>query len=173
MRHRVAASVAPLFVAVLLAACGPSSAPSGGSAGQTPSAEPGGGVVTGDPCSLASPQMVAAAFGGNASEGVAGPARNCTYTLTGGSLETVNVYHYGSADDWDGVRDGFETNRGGTVDLAGIGEAAFYPKDAGPTEVVARAGGTIFSVSAGFGGSDEVNADVAELATAIAASLGD
>ena len=34
------------------------------------------------------------------------------------------------------------------------------------------AGDTVYSVSGGFGASDEVNADVAELATAIAGTLG-
>ena len=34
------------------------------------------------------------------------------------------------------------------------------------------AGDAVYSVSAGFGASDEVNADVAELATAIAGALG-
>jgi hypothetical protein len=116
--------------------------------------------------------MVAAAFGGTSSEGVAGVARNCTFTVTGGSVPTVDVFYYGTAPEWDGIRAGFEDNREGTTDVSGIGSQAFHPNDAGPTELVILAGDTVYSVSAGFGASDEVNADVAELATAIAGTLG-
>jgi hypothetical protein len=132
----------------------------------------GGGTAGTDPCNLATPDMVAAAFGGTSSEGVAGVARNCTFTVTGGSVPTVDVFYYGTAPEWDGIRAGFEDNREGTTDVSGIGSQAFHPNDAGPTELVILAGDTVYSVSAGFGASDEVNADVAELATAIAGTLG-
>jgi hypothetical protein len=121
--------------------------------------------------------MVAAAFGGSSSGGVPGTARNCTFKLTGGSVPDVDafyvdVFYYGTAAEWDGIRDGFESNRGGTTDVPGIGSGAFHPNDAGPTELVIMAGDTVYSVSAGSGASNEVNADVAELATAIAGTLG-
>jgi hypothetical protein len=133
----------------------------------------GGGFADVDPCDLATSEMVAAAFGGTASDGVPGVLPIiCDYAIDGGSSPSVSVYYYGAASNWDGIRSGFESNRGGTTDVPGIGEAAFYPNDAGPTELVVLAGDLAFSVSAGFGGSDEVNADIAELATAIAAVIG-
>jgi hypothetical protein len=127
-----------------------------------------------DPCGLATPEMVAAAFGGTADEGVPGVARNCTFTITGGIDENVNVYHYGSADNWDGVRQGFEDNRGGTTDVPGLGDDAFYPNDQGPLELVARAGDVVFSVGANFfgPGGAEVEAALFDLAEAIAAAQG-
>jgi hypothetical protein len=136
-----------------------------------------GGTAGTDPCSLATPEMVAAAFGGSSSPGVPGTARNCTFKVTGASVPNVDaffvdVFYYGTAAEWDGIRAGFESNRGGTTDVPGIGSKAFHPNDAGPTELVILAGDTVYSVSGGFGASDEVNADVAELATAIAGTLG-
>jgi hypothetical protein len=182
--------LAAVGVASLLVACA-SGAGGGSGAGSSPdvvatpasssadsaapaaSAGGGGGGTSGtDPCNLATPEMVAAAFGGSSSAGVPGVARNCTFTVTGGSVPTVDVYYYGTAGEWDGIRAGFESNREGTTDVAGIGSQAFHPNDAGPTELVIVAGDTVYSVSAGFGASDEVNADVAELATAIAGTLG-
>jgi hypothetical protein len=152
---------------------GESSPSAGGSpdAGASAGAD-GGGTAGTDPCNLATPDMVAAAFGGTSSDGVPGVARNCTFTLTGGSVPSVDVFYYGTAPEWDGIRAGFEDNREGTTDVSGIGTQAFHPNDAGPTELVIVAGDTVYSVSAGFGASDEVNADVAALATAIAGTLG-
>lgn len=178
--------LAAVGVAVLLVACasgagggsGAASSPDAvatlaGSTPAAPSAAGGGSGIAGtDPCNLATPEMVAAAFGGSSSAGVPGNARNCTFTLTGGSVPTVDVFYYGTAAEWDGIRAGFESNREGTTDVAGIGSQAFHPKDAGPTELVIVAGDTVYSVSGGFGASEEVNADVAELATAIAGTLG-
>ena len=149
----------------------------GSTAAATSAGGGGGGTAGSDPCNLATPEMVAAAFGGSSSPGVPGTARNCTFAVTGGSVPNVDafyvdVFYYGSAAEWDGIRDGFESNRGGTTDVPGIGSEAFHPNDAGPTELVILAGDTVYSVSAGSGASDEVNADVAELATAIAGTLG-
>ena len=178
--------LAAVGVAALLVAC--ASGTGGGSgaasspeavatlAGSTPAAASvaagGGGTAGTDPCNLATPEMVATAFGGSSSPGAPGVARNCTFALTGGSAPTVDVFYYGTAAEWDGIRAGFESNREGTTDVPGIGSEAFHPNDAGPTELVIVAGDTVYSVSGGFGASDEVNADVAELATAIAATLG-
>jgi hypothetical protein len=195
MRNLPSARMVVLLLAltVFVVACGSSggtpnaggSPNSGGSAdgGSTPSAggspdaaasaaTGGGGTAGTDPCNLATPDMVVAAFGGTSSDGVPGVARNCTFTLTGGSVPSVDVFYYGTAPEWDGIRAGFEDNREGTTDVSGIGSQAFHPNDAGPTELVILAGDTVYSVSAGFGASDEVNADVAELATAIAGTLG-
>ena len=174
-----AVGVASLLVACASGAGGGSGAASSPDAVATPvgsapaaSVEGVGGGTAGDPCNLATPEMVATAFGGSSSAGVPGNARNCTFTVTGGSVPTVDVFYYGTAAEWDGIRAGFESNRGGTTDVPGIGSEAFHPNDAGPTELVIVAGDTVYSVSGGFGASDEVNADVAELATAIAGTLG-
>jgi len=179
--------LAALGVALLLVACASGSGGGSGAAstpeavatlaGSTPAAASAagggsGGATSTDPCNLATPEMVATAFGGTSSPGVPGNARNCTFTVTGGSVPTVDVYYYGTAGEWDGIRAGFESNREGTTDVAGIGSQAFHPNDAGPTELVIVAGDAVYSVSAGFKASDDVNADVAELATAIAARLG-
>ena len=187
----VRAALAAVGVASLLVACASGTGGGSGSAsspevvatlaGSTPPAASasgvGGGSAGTDPCNLATPDMVAAAFGGSSSPGVPGTARNCTFAVTGGSVPNVDVFYvdvfyYGTAAEWDGIRAGFESNRGGTTDVPGIGSKAFHPNDAGPTELVILAGDTVYSVSGGFGASDEVNADVAELATAIAGTLG-
>jgi hypothetical protein len=127
-----------------------------------------------DACSLATPEMVSSAFGGTASDGEPGIARNCTFAITGGVDESVDVYHYGSSADWDGVRQGFEENRGGTTDVPGLGDEAFHPNDQGPLELVVRSGDVIFSVAANiFGpGGPEVEAALVDLAEAIADSQG-
>lgn len=183
--------LAAVGVASLLIACASGTGGGSGSAsspdavatfaGSTPAAASlsggGGGTAGTDPCNLATPDMVAAAFGGSSSPGAPGTARNCTFAVTGGSVPNVDVFYvdvfyYGTAEEWDGIRDGFESNRGGTTDVPGIGSGAFHPNDAGPTELVIVAGDTVYSVSAGSGASDKVNADVAELATAIAGTLG-
>ena len=186
----VRVALAAVGVASLLVAC--ASGTGGGSGfasspeavatpnGSTPAASASGvgdGTAGTDPCNLATPEMVAAAFDGSSSPGVPGTARNCTFAVTGGSVPNVDVFYvdvfyYGTAAEWDGIRDGFESKRGGTTDVPGIGSGAFHPNDAGPTELVIMAGDTVYSVSAGSGASNEVNADVAELATAIAGTLG-
>ena len=118
--------------------------------------------------------MVQAAFAGTFAEGVEGEARNCSFTLEEGPTFSVSVFHYGSADDWDSTRQGFETNRSGATDVEGIGDAAFFPVDTGPRELVAQAGGEIFSVSV-FTGFEEPNDNVingiADLSKAIADDL--
>jgi hypothetical protein len=106
----------------------------------------GGGSNIASPCDLADAALVQSIFGGTVSDGVEGDARNCEFTIEGGLIEDVNVYYFGSDDGWDGTRSGFESNVGGTTDVAGIGEEAFYPNDDGPTSLVARAGGQIFEV---------------------------
>jgi hypothetical protein len=117
--------------------------------------------------------MVATAFGGTSGEGVPGIARNCAYEIEGGATSRVDIYYYGTASEWDGIRAGFEANRGGTTDVPGIGDGAFHPGDAGPTELVVLAGDVVYSVSAGFNAGAEIDADVAALALAIAIAITD
>lgn len=145
-----------LITLVLLAACG------------------GGGGVD-SPCDLTDSTVVESVFGPTVSEGVEGEARNCSFEHEPGPVISIDVYHFGSDDGWDGTRSGFEDNRGGTTDVPGIGDEAFYPNDTGPAELVVRAGGEIFAVTVFTGLFEEpdasVSTDVAELATAIASGL--
>jgi hypothetical protein len=85
-------------------------------------------------------------FGGTAQGEEPGPARNCTYRLRGGAVPTVQVFSYGPASNWDGVRAGYVTNRGGVTDVPGVGAAAFRTTDA-IAEVVVRTDRGIFSVA--------------------------
>ncbi|MGB8331957.1 MAG: hypothetical protein WCE62_17660 [Polyangiales bacterium] len=112
-----------------------------------------------------------AAFGVTASEGVPGNASNCEFDTPGGETGSVNVFYFGDDSGWEATRNGYEMNRGGTTDVPGVGEEAFYPNDFGPTELVVRANGIVFAVSAFTFFSEPsaaLAADVAELAQAIA-----
>jgi hypothetical protein len=129
------------------------------------------------PCDLATAAMVEESFTGTSSEGVEGQARNCTFQIESGINDSVDVYYFGADSSWEGTRSGFEDNRGGTTDIPDLGDEAFYPNDAGPTEVVVRAGGHIFAVSSFVlfgepGDTDVIAAAVNDLAHSIADSLG-
>ncbi len=118
--------------------------------------------------------MVEAALGGTVTEGVEGEFRNCDFDIEGGAALGASVYDYGSSGAWDGTRQGFVDNRGGVTDVEDLGDAAFYPNDVGPQELVVQAGGRIFSVSLFTGleepGTSALNG-LAQLAGAIAADL--
>jgi hypothetical protein len=161
MRSTARSTIAAVFLLVV-AGCG------GNDSGDNGSGD------SDDPCSLATTAMVADAFGGTVDEGEPGVARNCTFAIEGGAALNVDVYHYGSADSWDSLRSGFEDNRGGTTDVPGVGSAAFHPNDAGPSELVVRAGSIVFSVSTGaFGGlGPQSDAALLVLASEIAAAQG-
>jgi hypothetical protein len=131
----------------------------------TPVADPSGE----DPCALVTPEQVAAAFGATSASGEPGIARNCTFTIEGGLAPTVEVFHYGSSGSWEGVKAGYEDNRGPLAAVEGLGEEAFHPGDVGPYEVVVRAGDVIFAVAVQTGGGGpEVEAAIIELAGEIA-----
>jgi hypothetical protein len=122
-----------------------------------------------DPCALATPEEVAAAFGATSASGEPGIARNCTFTIEGGLVSTVEVFHYGSSADWAGVKAGYEENRGGVTAVEGVGEEAYQPNDVGPYEIVVRSGDIIFAVAVQTGGGGpEVEAAILELAGEIA-----
>ena len=124
---------------------------------------------TGLECALVPPETVAAAFDATSASGEPGIARNCTFTLVDGLVPTVEVFHYGSSTDWDGVKAGFEENRGGVTEVPGVGDEAFQPNDVGPYEIVVRYLDIIYSVAVQTGsGGPEVEAAILELATAIA-----
>ena len=124
-----------------------------------------------DPCSLATPEQVAAAFGASSASGEAGIARNCSYLLEGGVAPSVEVFHFGSSSQWDGVKTGYEENRGGVTAVEGVGEEAYNPNDAGPYELVVRSGDVIFAIAVqSGGGGPEIEAAIVDLAGAIAGS---
>ncbi|MGH8949407.1 MAG: hypothetical protein ACRDXF_11160 [Acidimicrobiia bacterium] len=124
---------------------------------------------TGMECALVPPDVVAVAFAATSASGAPGIARNCTFTLVDGLVPTVEVFHYGSSMDWDGLKTGFEENRGGVTEIPGIGDEAFQPNDVGPYEIVVRYLDIIYSVAVQTGtGGPEVEAAILELATSIA-----
>lgn len=133
-----------------------------------------GGVGVSSPCDLADAELVESVFGGTVAAGVEGEARNCDFSVEGGPVFSVAVFHYGSDDGWESTRQGFVDNRSGVTDVEGIGDNAFFPGDFGARELVVRSGGEIFSVTV-FTGFDEPSAEVinavADLAKAIADQL--
>lgn len=135
----------------------------------------GGGSELASACDLADAALVGESFNGDVAEGVEGTSRNCTFDITGGDVVSVSVFYYGTDDGWEGTRSGFEANRGGTTDVAGVGDEAFHPNDVGPSEIVARAGGQIYSVTVFAGFTEPTQAvldSVSSLATAIGEDLG-
>lgn len=135
----------------------------------------GGGGDVSSPCDLADGALVQSVFGGTVAEGTEGVARNCSFEIEGGPVESIDVFWFGPASGWDGTREGFVNNRGGVTDISGIGDEAFYPNDAGPDEIVAHAGGETFAITV-FNGFTELPAGtsdmVSDLAKAIADNLG-
>jgi len=127
------------------------------------------GAAGPDPCVLVPAGTVAAIFEAASASGEPGIARNCTFTLVDGLVPTVEVFHYGSSTDWDGVKAGFEENRSGVTEVPGVGDEAFQPTDVGPYEIVVRYLDIIYSVAVQTGGGGpEVEAAILELATTIA-----
>jgi hypothetical protein len=125
--------------------------------------------TSGDPCALVTSEVVAAVFGGASASGEPGIARNCSFILVDGPAPSVEVFHYGPSSQWDGVKSGYEENRGGVTEVPGIGEEAFHPNDVGPYEIVVRSGDVIFAVAVQSGpGGPDVEAVILELAGAIA-----
>jgi hypothetical protein len=130
----------------------------------------GGGIA--GPCDLTEPSVVAEVFGGTVAAEKPGVVRSCEYAVQGGAAEMVMVYYYGTADQWSGIRGGYEDNRGPLADVAGVGDEAFHPADAGPLEIVVRAGEVSFAVGLGLGdATGDAAAKVKELATRIAGSV--
>jgi len=127
------------------------------------------GASADDPCALVTPEEVAAVFAAASASGEAGIARNCLFTLVDGLASDVVVFHYGSSSGWGGIKGGYEDNRGGVTDVAGIGEGAYHPNDVGPYEIVVRSGDVVFAVAVQSGrGGPEVEAAILELVGVIA-----
>ncbi len=156
----------PLVLASV--ACGGGTTTTG--AGTETTAAPGGGGIS-SACDLTEPAAVADVFGGTATA-EPGIARNCIYTLQGGSVKQVMVYYYGKASEWDGIRAGYEENRGPLTNVPGVGDEAFYPGDVGAYEIVVLSGDVVFAVGLGLELAEpEAVVNVKELATRIAQDL--
>jgi len=125
-----------------------------------------------DPCSLTSKETIQQAFGGTVADGKPDHARNCVYAITGGSVRKAVIFHYGTSAEADGIRAGYESNRGPLEDLAGIGEEAYSPGDVGQNEVVAVSGDTVFAVGVNALSPTPVAPGVKRLAKLIADDLG-
>jgi hypothetical protein len=118
---------------------------------------------------LATPEQVAAAFGATGASAEPGIARNCTFTLEGGIAPTVEVFHYGPASGWVGVKTVYEENRGGVTEVDGVGQGAYNPNDVGPNELVVLSDDAVFAVAVqSGGGGPEVEAAIVDLAGDIA-----
>jgi hypothetical protein len=127
------------------------------------------GASADDPCALVTPEQVAAVFAAASATGEAGVAFNCSFTLVDGLAPSVEVFLYGPSSAWEGIKDGYEDNRGGVTDVAGVGEGAYHPNDAGPYEIVVQSGDVVFAVAVQSGsGGPEVEAAILELAGVIA-----
>ena len=118
------------------------------------------------PCDLTSDDTVAEVFGGTVESSEEGQARNCEYTLSGAPATLVEVYYFGTADDWDALKSGYESNRGPLTPVD-VGDDAFYPSDLMQNEYVVLAGDTVFAVNVADY-TTTIFQQVAELAEVIA-----
>jgi hypothetical protein len=151
-------------IVLFLAACSDGNGGGGGT---------GGGAGDASPCDLATAGDVQTVFGGSVADGVPGTARNCEFTIQNGASDTVNVFLYSThaSTEWQGIRDGYDANRGGTTDVPGVGDQAYSPNDVGQTEVVVQDEEVVFAVqSIDFTNPDPTRAEkVLQLAKNIAA----
>lgn len=161
-------ALAALALVLALSACGSGDDDSGSSS--TDNASDSEATSETSPCDLTTDETVAGVFGGSVESSEEGEARNCEYTLVGGSAKLVEVYYFGTADDWDALKKSYETNRGPLTPVD-VGDEAFYPSDLQQNEYVVLAGDTVFAVNvADF--TTTIFPEVAELAQSIAAEVG-
>lgn len=165
-----------VFAAALTSACG-GEAEEGAAESETATSEstesPAAGTAVLQACDLTTPEIVAEVFGGTVGKEEAGPARNCDYEIHGGAAGAISVYYYGTAAEWEGIREGYAENRGPLTDVADVGEEAFNP-DVGDIELVVRSGNVVFALTIGGASSDytpEAPAKLKELARRIAADV--
>ena len=134
------------------------------------------------PCSLATTDQIAAAFGGTVSSGGADPAdpggKRCTWQVSGasnlGQDGTVSIFYFAVQS-----RSAFDTAKSGlssvTTSVAGVGDDAFYMTSTGALQFVK--GDTVLTVQGVFGSGSRradvtaVQADVTALAKTVAAAL--
>jgi hypothetical protein len=169
LTHHIArAGIAAAVLA--LSACGGSDGNTGAATKATTPVTASSNAAT-DPCSVTTTATITKAFGGTVAEGTPGHARNCEYAVSGGAASTVEIFAYGTAAEFDGIRSGYETNRGPLEEIAAIGEHAFSPGDVGQNEVVVQAGGIVFAVGINAVSAGDVAPEVKELAGLIAQDL--
>ena len=166
-RRRVVLTVLSL-PALLLAAC---------SGKDEPTTEPSATIEVGrkvpnEPCDITEPDVVADVFGGTVEGETLGTSRNCSYAVKDGAAADVEVYYFGTADQWKTIRANYAVNRGPITDLSGVGEAAFSPGDFKKNEVVVRQGGLVFAVGLGGVPTATTVPEVEALAKRIADDLG-
>jgi hypothetical protein len=82
---------------------------------------------------------VAEVMGGTVDGETAGTAGSCDYEIQGGAAGGFPCSTYGPASEWDGIRGGYEENRGPLTDVSDVGDEAFNP-EVGETELVVLAG---------------------------------
>jgi hypothetical protein len=125
------------------------------------------------PCDIASTELVTAAFGGKVETGIEGYADNCTYGISGGagSVAKVDVFHLGSADQWEEIRRRDEETAGGTVDVEGIGDRAYQLGYHGVRDIIFQTGGKIYKVQAFGGATPEQLADIGPAVVSLALKI--
>jgi hypothetical protein len=163
----LAVTLLTLTLALALVACDGGTMTSAADT-ETTAASGSGGISSA--CDLTEPEVVVDVFGGTATA-EPGIARNCIYTLQGGSVRQVAVYYYGTSSEWDGIRAGYEENRGPLTDVSGVGDEAFYPGDVGEYEIVVLSGDVAFAVGLMELAEPDDAVKVKELATRIAQDL--
>jgi hypothetical protein len=124
-------------------------------------------------CDLTDPETVADVFGGTAKGEKPGPSRNCEYALEGTEVNPLNVFYFGSSDEWDAQRASLEENDGPLTEVSGVGDEAVNPASGGGNYTVVRAGDVIFAVQAlSQDLTADYSAEVQDLARRIAEDVG-
>jgi hypothetical protein len=167
--HRRPAIPVSFAAALAIAGCGSTAAGRPGASDRTQTSRLPAPAL-GDACALAPDDVALADFGARSGRAHAGAfPGTCSYRLEGGAASAFVVSLLGPAAEWEGVRRGYVTTRGGARPVAGVGRAAFRPPDARGMEIVVRTRTTIFALIVVPRSGRRVGAnDVRRLARAIA-----
>jgi len=178
--RRFVVAVSAAVLALGLAACGSRS----GTTASRPTRSPGSSKVESgarNPCSLTTPQAVAAAFGGTVATGTvdssAVPDPTCNFAVTRSNLGPDGLVVVFLSPEQ--TADTFKTARGALRDAVpapGVGDDAFYnPRSTSVELLKGSTVGTVQAVFGRFGGPPvdpaRVQADTVALARAVAAGL--
>jgi len=130
----------------------------------------------GAPCDMVDPETVEDAFSffdASVDRGIEGYAQNCTYWLDTESVPKIDVFHLGTADQWDRIRSGWEETGGGIVEVDGLGDAAYHPTVYhGENDLVFMIGDHVFSIVAWGGSTDEtILTEMGEAVKALAQAI--
>jgi hypothetical protein len=140
----------------------------GGEADEPADDDEGSSAGVSEACDLTEPDVVAEIFGASVDGEEPGTSRNCDY-LAGSAV--VSTFYYGTGDEYDGIKGGYEDNRGPLTDVPGIGDDAFNPGDVGASEIVVHAGDVVFAVTT-TDRTEEGRSALLEMATRIAGDVG-